>query len=521
MSNFASRLQRELDRPHRSRFQLWARWLLIPFFCVALPLLGAEIYLRLSGFYRPRLPLAIQARTNAASVASLNARFESDAFVPDQFLLWKLKPGSNIYGIPINRERLLGDLPTRQRPDQKDYVRLLCLGDSTAAVVYRTFPNIAQRLIERASTEQRIEIINAAVAGYTSEQGLRWYQQLRPLGAKVVLLSFGWNDMFPALNLPDKELGARNEFWASLHRLFRRTRIYQFIAAPADERRSSADVKGLGLRVSPDDFRENLVKLVRQIRTDGATPLLATQPENLTPASSAYFASLKYVSTPEALAALHRRYTTMIREVASQESVPLLDAEEEFQRRNREFLFEPDGIHLSPAGHNFVARLLVGALRNQNFITEKEFEQIVNVARYDSTAPDKPRAAWVVDPPRVDATTETERLSVSVLARNSGNTTFLRSHVIPDFGTQKNVSYGSVGLTGKWKTTNAPTTDTVARTPLSYDLLPGESTSTTLDFKTPQEPGAYIMEIGLEADKVGPLEKYGTETTTLTVTVRP
>jgi hypothetical protein len=177
-------------------------------------------------------------------------------------------------------------------------------------------------------------------------------------------------------------------------------------------------------------------------------------------------------------------------------------------------------MHLSPPGHNFLARLLVGMLRNQKILTDAEFERIVQVARYDSTAPDKPHASWVVEPQHIEALPGSD-FHVSVLAQNTGNTKLLRQFKIPEFGRQKNVSYGAVCIEGRWKSINAPTTATIATTRLSHDLLPRETTSQTLTFKSPQSPGAYLMQIGFDADRVGELERFGAETTTLTVNVRP
>jgi hypothetical protein len=153
-------------------------------------------------------------------------------------------------------------------------------------------------------------------------------------------------------------------------------------------------------------------------------------------------------------------------------------------------------------------------------LTQGEFDRIVTAARYDTTAPDKPFAAWTLNPARVETTASTT-MRVGVLAKNTGNTVWLRRHRVQRFGTRRDVDYGGVAVEGRWRTTGAPTTATAAESRLSSDLFPGESTSNTLEITAPASPGEYSMEIGLRADGLGALSRFGTEVTTLTVVAYP
>src|SRR5690606_32350970 len=100
----------------------------------------------------------------------------------------------------------------------------------------------------------------------------------------------------------------------------------------------------------------------------------------------------------------------------------------------------------------------------------------------------------------------------------SGNTRWLRSHVVPRFGEEKDVSYGSSSVFARWRTVDAPTTGIAQKVPVPSDVLPGEATSMTLTMTTPPRPGNYELELGIMADRVGPLMLFGAESTTLTVT---
>lgn len=508
-----TRIRREMAAPKRTRAQVWTRASTIGLICILLPIIVAELILRVSGFYRPQLPLSVQVRTQAEAVTALNRRFETDALLADRYLLWKLRQGANLAGLNVRPE---GWLESPARENRATSV-VLCLGDSMSAVSYATFPHIAQRLADEALMGSGFRFINAAVAGYSTEQGLRWLDRLRAIvHPAVIVIAFGWNDGFPALNLPDKELGSRNGFAAFAHEWFSRWRLYQFLAAPRERRKPSPAETTAQARVPLPEFESNLRDLVEMARSAGAVPILATQPENLAP-GAALKPNARTTSVP--LAILHRRYNRSVRNVASDMRCYLLDLEEEFDRRNRDYLLEPDGMHLSGPGHNLAARLLIGVLRNEKQLTPQQFDSIVSLARYDSAAPDKPDAAWDAQPQHVDVTTS-QNVAISVRAKNNGNTKFLQRNSIYRFGTRRNVDYGGVSIAGYWRNENSSTASLAALSRLSHDLLPGETTSLSLTLAPPAKPGDYALEIGLRADYIGDLKRFGAKVTTVTVTAK-
>lgn len=511
MSDLVARLEREMKRPHRSRAQKRARRWIFIFLAIAFPIVALETGLRVARYHRPQIRMEVQIATNRASAATLNQRFGTSAFIPDRFLLWRQQPGSNLCGLDVDKR---GILISNELPHRGDGKRILCLGDSVTATSFRTYPHIAQRLLETVLGTKRFEFTNAAVAGYSSEQGLRWFSRLRKDRPDIVLVCFGWNDQFPALNLPDKELGARNALAAAAHRVFYWSRIYQYLSAPRRHNGLPEPNTTETLRVPPAEFERNLRQFIATVDR-GTTCILATQPDNLSAATQPYFDQQKF-SSNAALLRHHEEYNRIVRQVAATAGAPLIDFAEEFDRRNKQYLFEPDGMHLSGPGQNLAARLLITELRNQKLISPDEFQRVVQAARYDTTAPDKPHVAWVVDPAVVSATT-TQTLRIGVLAKNTGNSIFLSRYFVPNFGTATNVPYGGTSLTGKWRTQGSPTTATMPTARLSHDLLPGESTSITLEMSAPPTPGIYGMEIGFHAHWLGDLKDFGAEITTLTV----
>lgn len=533
MSEFLHKIERELRRRHYTPAQIWTRRIVLFTLLLLTPAIAMEVLLRATGYIRPQVDPDMQSKTMRECVAALNQRFNTTAFVEDLHLLWRLQPGANLAGVDVSLEGLLGS--GKSNPlDVRTHTaeRILCMGDSVTAVTYRTYPETAQRLANSVALEKPVEIRNAAVPGYTTEQGLRWLDRLKDWRPDIVLLCFGWNDQFTALNIPDRELGYTNGAATVLHRMLGRVRLYQLLAAPVEARllinghRESAhsapsDHVNIQQRVSPEQYEENLRALVQRARSMGALPVLLTQPENLSEASERNLEARNFISPDVGTAIkVHHRYNNIVRRVATDTHTPLVDLDEEFVRRKRENFFEADGIHMTGRGHNHVARLLLALLRDEGKITTAEYDAIARAEKHDTTAPDKPRAAWSVVPPHIDATT-TDTLAFGVVAHNVGNTRWLREHLIPRFGNRVDVPYGGVSVVGTWRTIDSPSANTAAEAHLPSDILPGETTSVTLTLGAPAKPGSYEMEIGLRADAIGDLKLFGAETTTFTVTTRP
>ena len=522
MSKILNRIEREMRHQKRTPAQLWTRRITIVLLCISIPLMMSELALRLAGYCRPQIDLAAQTESLRKAVAALNARFKTDAFEFDSHLLWKLKPGKNLNGLDIGKDGVLTWEHPTHSPRSTESIKVLCLGDSVTAVTYRTYPQIAEKLADAGINSRHIEVYNAAVPGYTTEQALRLLPELKHLRPDVVVLCFGWNDHFPALTMPDRELGVANVGGKLIHKLLKDVRLYQLLGAPL----GAHDVPQLDenseriqqdSRVPPSQYRQNLEDLVSIARSWSALPVLATEPENLGAETEQYLENNQFIA-PENRnnKARHTRYNEIVREVATNSKVALLDIEEEFVRRPRDFMLEPDGIHLTGRGHNHVARLILGVLRNEGKITAADYDSIAQAEKHDTTALDKPRVSWTLIPEELAVPVD-QPFSFTVLPQNSGNTRWVRKNIIPRFNLQKNVSYGSTSIFTRWRTIDSPTTGIAKMIPIPSDILPGEATSMTLTMTAPARAGNYELEIGIMADHIGPLTNYGAESTTLTV----
>lgn len=528
MANMLRNIERELNRKHRTQAQIWTRRITWAVFIIGIPIVAGELLLRVTGYQRMLIDESAQARTLDQSVAALNQRFEAAAFERDPWLLWRLKSGANLYGVNVDSQGVLINNYTPPKTSLKTRpLTILCLGDSVTATAYRTFPETAERLANAAESGPEIRVKNAAVPGYTTEQGLRLFPKLKDTHPDAVLICFGWNDHFPALNLPDRELGISNHGSRLVHHLLKDVRLYQFLGEPLGAKSSRHREKhddelttGTELRVDPKQFRANLQELVNLARQSDAIPILATQPQNLNDDSEEFLRENNFTgSRGKDLSQLHKQYNKVIREVAEDNRVPLMDLEEEFVRRKRDYMLQPDGIHLTPRGHNHVARLLLGVLRDEQKLTRADYDAIAKAEKHDTTAPDKPHTAWSLVPEHLQVAPNAD-FRFAVIAQNAGNTRWLKQHIIPHYGIRTNVPYGNVSVTTEWRTENSPVTGIAAEKDVPSDIITGESTSVTLALKSPEKPGNYELEVGLKVGELGPLKFFGSETTTMTITVK-
>jgi lysophospholipase L1-like esterase len=518
MSDLTREIQRRL---HRARYPApvrCARAILLCILLIATLLVVGELAARLLGTAPPSATPREQRALWVQSVHELNDRFDCDAFVADDWLLWRLQPSAAFYGHVITPRGFVAE-PLPHRSGHTPDLVVVVLGDSVPAAAYRTFPEIAQRLMEAGDLQRMPRVINAAVPGYSSEQILRWSARLTVPAPDVVVICAGAADSLPSFGLPDRLLGfsspeVRRVLGALSRSHLIRTLVY-------GSRASAEREQAAGARVAPERFERNLMALVQAAQRHAACPVLFTEP---VPDQPAALPARPTDDAAQAADALRRRrlYNDIVRRVALATRAELVDLDQETHRRGQAVLVQADGVHLSPAGQNLAARLLIGAIRRTGLISDTEFTRVIERARYDTTAPDSPRVLWSLWPTFTDVPTSATVLPLGVLASNVGNTVWLRRHVVPRMGRASDVSFGSTWIAAGWQPSSGPvgeTTVAVQRFALPHDVLPGETTSQTLPLVLPRQAGTHVLRLGLDVDGIGPLARFGAEETSLTVTL--
>jgi len=298
--------------------------------------------------------------------------------------LWSPMPGAPIAGAVGERVNAAGYRgPELARWKTPGVLRIAVLGDGASfAPGLAWSESYAAQLVARL--RQPAEVLDAAVIGFSIEQGLERYAQLvrahhpdvvviafcgveesRPAAAfddrgKLALLArrdaaWPWHSRLPSLDLRSVQAllwlaqGA-NDHAAALARLNEfQARQRARLAVPLE---GSGDASWPGQRrVPPMLYEDALQRLVALAREDGALALLLAMPRD---------------ASAEAAAPVLETYERGLRNAADRLAVALCDARGEFRRtldagvESRELFLEGSG--LSPRGHALLAELLARTL---------------------------------------------------------------------------------------------------------------------------------------------------------------
>lgn len=376
---------KEPRRPHR--FLRW-KWVLYAVLVLLLFFSVMEISLRLSGFTFAR-------RDKLDMLSRLHARWVgTEDYVRDSRLLFRLRPGSRVFeeNYLANARGFRGqNFDLRKAPGT---VRILCLGNSCTfglrvprdADVY---PARLQTLLEACLPRSRVEVVNAAIPGHSSYQGLRFLKS-EAVGYEpdVITVYFGWNDLLWSHDREDKEHGYLLLKMAALRDVVRVMRVYQLLdwticyLSPAARQRGALALKR---RVMPADFRANLREIARFAKLKGIPCVLMTGPCLLN--SQGFPKTFRWLSPPEDLFQYtlddRDQYNQIIRDVAAEMAAPLLDLANIFSASDLhlfdyKLVAEPDSspclvtgdtVHPNPLGHQEIAEELVELLLRERLVS--------------------------------------------------------------------------------------------------------------------------------------------------------
>lgn len=247
------------------------------------------------------------------------------------------------------------------------------MGDSCTA--WGAYDRFLSQLVGARHPGRGFSYVNVAVAGWTSYQGLRQFERdILPLAPKLVTLYFGWNDHWTSFGVEDKNVGRFNRGrWRPAMALadLRLVQLFDFFAI-----RAYADQKPARRpeRVSPADFAANLRAIVRLARQHGIVPVLLTAPTSHTRGAEPEYLAERWLNDLDELVPLHRRYAEIVRQVAREEDVLLVDLLAAFDRlppdelKDRYFL--SDGIHPTREGHERIAVILYAQLERAGLLDQ-------------------------------------------------------------------------------------------------------------------------------------------------------
>jgi lysophospholipase L1-like esterase len=210
-------------------------------------------------------------------------------------------------------------------------ITLVAFGDSTTARRDGDHVVVYASILEKAFSDKGIplKVVNAGIGGNNTNQGrARFEKDVITQHPSWVIIQFGLNDAAVDVHLNP----------------------------PATEP-----------RVSEKRYEENLRYFVQTLKANNAKSVLMTpNPGRWTEATRKLYGKPPYQpEDPDGYNVLVRRYAEIVRHIAEQEKVPLIDVYGVFQTYNKQpgqsmdQLMLADGIHPNTQGHEIIAKLLL------------------------------------------------------------------------------------------------------------------------------------------------------------------
>ena len=203
-------------------------------------------------------------------------------FLLDEHTFWRIAYNKE-YG--INRQGFR-DIQATSVLKEPGTFRIICIGDSVTFGVpsnlntpEKTFAKQLEALLLNHFSENKIEVFNAGVPGYTSYQGLMQLKhRLLRYHPDLVIVQFGINDGSPAINYPDKKQIMPSGLTIPIRNWLGKSALVYVLAQLVNKINMddySVDGKNI-TRVMPHDFQDNLAQMRALGRTHGFRLLFIT-----------------------------------------------------------------------------------------------------------------------------------------------------------------------------------------------------------------------------------------------------
>lgn len=267
-------------------------------------------------------------------------------------MIWEQPKGTRVeHGVrvTINQYGLRGKAPKIPKPQKQK--RIMSVGDSSIF----GFLVEEEDVFTSIATKNLLnwEDINAGCPGYSSEQSLIWVRQFSKLfEIDLLVIANLWSDS-TSMGFSDREmLQGKNAQSSKNILLFERSNLFRvlysvFSSIPRKLEWSKRNIDGRN-RVSPKEYRENLVQMTQIMKRQGGKVIflaLASQEE------------IEEKITDKK----GEKYRMIMRQIAIQEEFPIIEAKDVWL--NQKNLFA-DFIHPNKEGHRQLGEKL------QSFLIE-------------------------------------------------------------------------------------------------------------------------------------------------------
>ena len=324
--------------------------MLLGLISLAVCLAMAEIALRIVGFSYQLFPEKIEF--GYPDFKTMEARYIED---PDLF--WT----------PQKYQERVAKLIAKP-PD------VLFMGDSCTE--FGTYDREMRSLFKKNYPDRKPKLSRLGVAGWASYQGRRQMERdVARIKPKVATIYYGWNDHWIGFGIEDKNVSRfHSPFWIVLNKLrLAQLGIKAWFSIGKQQR------SDIPQRVSLEDYKDNLLHMVKTARENGIVPVLITAPTNQRPGNEPAYLQGRFLANLKDLVPLHQAYIAQVRAVAAETGAPLCDLYNDFaalpQRDQDLKYFKNSGIHLLPEGNQMTGRFLYKCFEREGLL-----EKIVSAA---------------------------------------------------------------------------------------------------------------------------------------------
>lgn len=229
-----------------------------------------------------------------------------------------------------------------------------------------------ERLMQEQQPQKNFRNLKLGVAGWSSFQGLQQMKRdIAPLKPRYVTIYFGWNDHWLSYGLPDKDMDFSKARFP-LYRTLQKLRVFQVFSMLYNQFLQHQAQQERPVRVSAQDYHDNLTAMIKIARENGITPILITAPSSHRSGAEPVYLQDRFLKDLSQLVPLHKQYTDITRQVAREQNVLLLDLAEEFDaipfNKLHDEYMKADGIHWRPAGSTAVAEKLYQFLQTRHLL---------------------------------------------------------------------------------------------------------------------------------------------------------
>ena len=247
---------------------------------------------------------------------------------------------------------------------------LVFMGDSCTQ--FGRYDEYFSSLISTKFPNNNITYVNFGVGGWSSYQGLQQLKRdILNLKPKIITIYYGWNDHWMPFGIEDKDIGRIN---SSLCFQLQNCRLGQLVTKLLV---TFWHKKSAPQRVTPADFRRNILEMVKLARENNIIPVLLTAPTSAQRGKEPPYLRERWLKNTEDLIPWHRQYTSIIREIAQEKHVVLCDLAEKFDSLPRQQViseyFTEDVVHLTELGNKKLAEFLYDCFKQNNLL-----QQMVN-----------------------------------------------------------------------------------------------------------------------------------------------